>query len=87
MICQVMHAMLSSCLKLLLCFCRLIMQAFILALDLRYDELFCCNMCMQDGAALVLDAKAMGVKRSTFRLSVPPVAEEAPAVAVTWSVS
>ena len=79
--------MLNSRLKLLVCFCRLIMQACISALNLRYNEFFCCKVCMHDGAALMLDAKAMGVKRSTFRLKVPPVAEQAPAVGITWSVS
>lgn len=72
-----------SC-KVNVCMCRLIMQSFIKALDIRYDELFCCKTCMQDGAALVLDAKAMGVKRSTFKLYVPPRAAAASIVRIMW---
>ena len=64
--------------------CKLIMQSFIKALDIKYDELYCCETCMQDGAALVLDAKAMGVKRSTFKLYVPARAAAAPTERIIW---
>ena len=64
-------------------FCRKILQAFMLALDIEYDDLFTCNLCQSYGETVIMDGKEMGISKALSRASARPLSADAQVVPVT----
>ena len=66
-------------------FCRKILQAFMLALDIDNDDLYTCKLCKDSGETVVMDGKEMGISKALSRAYARPLAADTRVVPVTRS--
>lgn len=64
--------------------CRTILQAFIAALDIDYESLFTCPLCMDHGHTIIIDGKAMGVNRKLFKAHQCCMADDPAIINIQW---
>ena len=55
------------------------------ALDMDYDDLFTCQLCLQQGASIIIDGKEMGISKALSRPYARPMSANAASVPVTRS--
>ena len=68
--------------------CRVIMQAFIMALDLDYSSIFTCERCDLENMIVIIDGKEMGIRHIMSKAYETPVAADAALVPIeSWVMS
>ena len=67
----------------MLVFCRKILQAFMLALDIDFNDLFTCKLCQSYGETVIMDGKEMGISKALFRAYACPLAADTQVVPFT----